>query len=63
MCIVECIVVIGILSISSEINFRWMSKDLTDEKSILVQVMVWCHNPASGMNVNLTKSYDTIDHM
>ena len=30
-------------SISSELALRWMSLDLTDEKSTLVPVMVWCH--------------------
>ena len=28
--------------ISCEIALRWMSRDLTDDKSTLVQVMAWC---------------------
>ena len=28
--------------ISCELAFRWMSLDLTDDKSTLVQVMAWC---------------------
>ena len=27
--------------------FRWMSLDLTDDKSTLVQVMAWCHQATS----------------
>ena len=34
-------------SISSEIVLRWMSMDLTDDKSTLVQVMAWCHQATS----------------
>ena len=33
----------GAWGISYEIAFRWMSQDLTDDKSTLVQVMAWCH--------------------
>ena len=33
--------------ISCEIAVRWMSFDLTDDKSTLVQVMVWCHQATS----------------
>ena len=36
-----------ILSISSEIVIRWMPKDLNNDRSILVQVMPWCHQAAS----------------
>ena len=31
---------IDIMSISCEIAFRWMSQDLNDEKSTLVQILV-----------------------
>ena len=34
---------IDTLSISCEIAFRWIPQDLTDDKSRLVYVMVWCH--------------------
>ena len=34
-------------SIICEIALGWMSKDLTDDKSTLVQVMVWCHQAPS----------------
>ena len=30
-----------------EIAFRWMSLDLTDDNSTLVQVMAWCHQATS----------------
>ena len=33
--------------ISHEISFRWISLDLTDDKSTLVQVMAWCHQATS----------------
>ena len=33
--------------ISSEIIHRWLSLDLTDEKSTLVQVMTWCRQAPS----------------
>ena len=33
--------------ISSELALRWMSLDLTDDKSTLVQVMAWCHQATS----------------
>ena len=33
--------------ISYEIALRWISKDLTDDKSTLVQVMAWCREAAS----------------
>ena len=34
-------------SISCEIVPRWLSLDLTDDKSSLVQVMAWCHQATS----------------
>ena len=33
--------------ISCEIAFRWMSLDLTDGKSTLIQVMAWCRQATS----------------
>ena len=33
--------------ISCEISVRWMSFDLTDDKSTLAQVMAWCHQATS----------------
>ena len=33
--------------ISCELALRWMSFDLTDDKSTLVQVMAWCHQATS----------------
>ena len=32
---------------SHDIAHRWMPLDLTDDKSTLVQVMVWCHQATS----------------
>ena len=34
-------------SISGDIALRWMSPDLTDDKSTLVQVMAWCRQATS----------------
>ena len=33
--------------ISHEMSFRWMSLDLNDDKSTLVQVMAWCRQATS----------------
>ena len=33
--------------ISCELALRWMSLDLSDDKSTLVQVMAWCHQATS----------------
>ena len=33
--------------ISCEIALRWMSLDLTDDMSTLIQVMAWCHQATS----------------
>ena len=33
--------------ISYEIALRWMSQDLTDDKSTLIQVMAWCRQATS----------------
>ena len=38
---------LNILSISCEIVLRWTPQDLTDDKSILVQVMAWCRQATS----------------
>ena len=40
--IFQLIIVIDDCLISSQIALRWMSLDPTDDKSTLVQVMVWC---------------------
>ena len=36
------ILMINILSISSETALKWIPQDFTDDKSALVQVMAWC---------------------
>ena len=36
-----------LLSISCEITLRWMTQDLSDDLSTLVQVMAWCHQATS----------------
>ena len=38
---------VDILSISYEIALRWMPQNFTDDKSILVEVMAWCHQATS----------------
>ena len=38
---------IDILSIPCEIAVRWILKDFTDDKTILVQIMAWCHQATS----------------
>ena len=40
--IFQLILVIDGWGISYEVTFRWMSLDLTDEKSTMVHVMAWC---------------------
>ena len=45
--IFHIISVTDIWGISCEFAFRWMSLDLTDDKSTLVQVMAWCHQATS----------------
>ena len=40
--IFKLILLIDAWGTSSEIAFRWMSLDLTDDKSTSVQVMAWC---------------------
>ena len=38
--------------ISCEIVLTWMPQDLTDSKSILVQVMAWCHQAITWASVD-----------
>ena len=45
--IFKLILVIDDWFISFEIALRWMSRDLTDDKSTLVQVMAWCRQATS----------------
>ena len=45
--IFKLIVMTDSWGISCEIVLRWMSLDLTDDMSTLVQVMVCCHQPTS----------------
>ena len=44
---VQITLVIDGTCISREISPRWMSLDLTDDKSTLVQVMAWCRQATS----------------
>ena len=44
---VKFILAIDGWDISHEISSRWMSLDLTDDKSTLVQVMAWCREATS----------------
>ena len=43
----KVILIINGWGISSKIALRWMSLDLTDDKSTRVQVMAWCREAAS----------------
>ena len=45
--ILQIISVIDGWGISCELVLRWMSLDLIDDKSTLVQVMAWCHQATS----------------
>ena len=45
--IFQIISVIDGWGISCELALRWMSRDLTDDKSTLVLVMAWCHQATS----------------
>ena len=48
---------IDIWSVSYEKTFGWMSRDITDDKSTLVQVMVWCRQaPNHYLNQSRPKS-------
>ena len=46
-CNFQAILVIDGWGISCEITLRWMSLNLTDDKSTLVQVMAWCRQATS----------------
>ena len=41
------VLLIGIFRSSHDNALRWMPQDLTDDKSILVQVMAWCRQATS----------------
>ena len=43
----QIISVTDVWGVSCEFIFRWMSLDLTDDKSTLVQVMAWCRQATS----------------
>ena len=45
--IFNLVLLIGIFRSSHDNALRWMSQDLTDDKSRLVQVMAWCHQATS----------------
>ena len=45
--IFKLILMIGGWNIFSKIALKWMSLDLIDDKSTLVQVMAWCHQATS----------------
>ena len=46
--IFNLVLLIGIFTLSKDNALRWMSWDITDDKSTLVQVMAWCHQAASN---------------
>ena len=45
--IFNLVLLIGIFTSSKDNALRWMPRDLTDDKSTLVQVMAWCHQATS----------------
>ena len=45
--IFNLVLLIGILTSSNDNALGWMPRDLTDDKSTLVQVMAWCHQATS----------------
>ena len=45
--IFNLVLLIGILTSSKDNALRWMPRDLTDDKSTLVQVMAWCRKAKS----------------
>ena len=45
--IFNLVLLIGIFKSSDDNVFRWLPQNLTDEKSILVQVMAWCRQATS----------------
>ena len=58
--IFELIVQNSSLGTHHEITFRWMPHNLTNEKSVLAQVMAWCHYlnqywPRSMLSCGITR--------
>ena len=49
------------LSTRYQIDLKWMPQDLTDEKSTLVQVMVWCRQ--SNVNPDLRRHIASLGHI
>ena len=45
--IFNLILLIGILRSLYDNAFRWMPRNITDDKSTLIQVMAWCHQATS----------------
>ena len=45
--IFNLVLLIGIFTSSKDNTLRWMPRDLTDDKSTLVQVMAWCRQATS----------------
>ena len=45
--IFNLVLLIGIFTLSNDNALRWMPRDLTDDKSTLVQVMAWCRQATS----------------
>ena len=45
--IFNLLLLIGIFTSSKDNALRWMPRDLTDDKSTLVQVMAWCRQATS----------------
>ena len=45
--IFNLVLLIGIFTSSKDNALRWMPRDLTDDKSTLVQVMAWCRQATS----------------
>ena len=45
--IFNLVLLIGVFRSSDDNGLKWMSSDLTDDKSALVQVMVWCRQATS----------------
>ena len=48
--------------ISHEISSRWMSLDITDDKSKLVQVMAWCRQATTITWANVDSDLSLISH-
>ena len=51
------ILLIGIFTSSKDNALRWMLRDLTDDKSTLVQVMAWCHQATSHYLIQCWPKY------